>query len=558
MQYKKPTGPTPKQSQKIQEAVALHQSGQLDAAEIQYKQLLNLLPSHSTLLTNLGAIALQKGNLEDAVRIIGKSLKINPNQPIALNNQGNALKDLKRLDEALASYDRAIVLQPDYAVANYNRGITLQELKQLNEALASFDRAIVLKLDYAEAYSNRGNILKDLQRLDEALASYDRAIALKPDYADAYLNRGIILQELNQPEEALESYDCAIVLKPDYAEANCNRGATLQELNRLDEALASYDRAIALKPDYAIAYWNKSLLKILTGDYLEGWQLYEWRWKKEPLINSLRVYKQPLWLGTETLLNKTLLIYPEQGLGDYIQCIRYAVLVEQLGAKVILEVPLALMSLVSTLKGQFTLVESGKPLPDFDYHCPVMSLPLAFKTTVDTIPAQLPYLYADLDKKQQWQEKLGNKTVTRIGLVWSGSTIHKNDHNRSLLLQQLSSLLELPVEFHSLQKEVRAVDIDTLIAFHHIHQHQEELLDFSDTAALVDAMDIIISVDTSVAHLAGAMGKKVFILLPYAADYRWMLDRTDSPWYPTATLFRQPARDDWGSVVGEIKQLLIN
>jgi tetratricopeptide (TPR) repeat protein len=530
--------------------------------------------------------------VDEALASCDRAITIKPDYAEANSNRGITLKELKRLDEALASYDRAIILKPDYAEASYNRSITLQELKRLDEALVSYDRAIALKPDYAEAYSNRGNALKDLKRVDEALASYDRAIVLKPDYADAYSNRGLALQALKRLDEALASYDRAIVLKPDYAEAYSNRGNALKDLNRLDEALASYDRALVLKPDYAEVYsnrglalqdlkrldealasydraivlkpdladvyWNKSLLKILTGDYLEGWQLYEWRWKKEPLINSLRVYKKPLWLGTETLVNKTLLIYPEQGLGDYIQCIRYAVLVEQLGAKVILEVPLALMSLVSTLKGQFTLVESGKPLPDFDYHCPVMSLPLAFKTTVDTIPAQLPYLYATEDKKQHWQEKLGKQTVTRIGLVWSGSTGHKNDHNRSLLLQQLASLLELPVEFYSLQKEVRAVDIDTLIAFHHIHQHQDDLLDFSDTAALVDAMDIIISVDTSVAHLAGAMGKKVFILLPYAADYRWMLDRTDSPWYPTATLFRQPALDDWESVVVEIKQLLIN
>jgi tetratricopeptide (TPR) repeat protein len=365
------------------------------------------------------------------------------------------------------------------------------------------------------------------------------------------------LQDLKRLDDALASYDRAIAIKPDYAEAYSNRGVTLKDLKRLDDALASYDRAIELKPDYANAYWNKSLLKILNGDYLEGWQLYEWRWKTELLI-YLRGYKQPLWLDTQSLLNKTLLIYPEQGLGDYIQCIRYAVLVEQLGATVILEVPSELMSLVSTLKGQFTLVESGKPLPEFDYHCPVMSLPLAFKTTVDTIPADLPYLYTNEDKKQHWQEKLGNKTVTKIGLVWSGSTTHNNDHNRSLLLQQLSSLLELPVEFHSLQKEVRTVDIKTLTEFPSIHQHQDDLQDFSDTAALVDAMDIIISVDTSVAHLAGAMGKKVFVLVPYAPDYRWMLDRPDSPWYPSATLFRQPALDDWESVIVEIKQLLLN
>ncbi len=412
--------PTSEQTKMIEDAVALHQSGQLDLAEIQYKKLLNYLPDNTLLLTNLGTIALQKGRLEDAVRIIGKSLQINSNQPNALNNRGNALKDLKRLDEALASYDRAIALNPDYA----------------------------------EAYS------------------------------------------------------------------------------------------------------NKSLLKILIGEYLEGWKLYEWRWKKEPQINSLRAYHQPLWLGDESIFHKTLLIYPEQGFGDYIQCIRYAALVEQLGAKVILEVPSRLLTLCSTLKGQPILIENGKPLPSIDYHCPVMSLPLALKTTVETVPAQIPYLYADDQRKKRWNEKLGNKTVTRIGLVWSGSTTHKNDHNRSLLLNQLTSLLELPFEFHSLQKEIREIDVKTLTDFSKIHQHQDDQRDFSDAAALIDEMDLVISVDTAVAHLSGAMGKKTFILLPYSPDYRWMLDRADSPWYPTETLFRQPSVGDWDSVISEIRQLL--
>ena len=416
----KSIGPTSEQTKMIEDAVALHQSGQLDLAEIQYKKLLNYLPDNTLLLTNLGTIARQKGRLEDAVRIIGKSLQINSNQPNALNNRGNALKDLKRLDEALASYDRAI----------------------------------------------------------------------------------------------------------------------------------------ALNPDYAEAYWNKSLLKILIGEYLEGWKLYEWRWKKEPQINSLRAYHQPLWLGDESIFHKTLLIYPEQGFGDYIQCIRYAALVEQLGAKVILEVPSRLLTLCSTLKGQPILIENGKPLPSFDYRCPVMSLPLALKTTVETVPAQIPYLYADDQRKKRWNEKLGNKTVTRIGLVWSGSTTHKNDHNRSLLLNQLTSLLELPFEFHSLQKEIREIDVKTLTDFPKIHQHQDDQRDFSDAAALIDEIDLVISVDTAVAHLSGAMGKKTFILLPYSPDYRWMLDRADSPWYPTATLFRQPAMGDWDSVISEIRQLL--
>ena len=337
--------------------------------------------------------------------------------------------------------------------------------------------------DYADAYSNRGNALQDLNRPDEALASYERAIALKSDHAEAYS------KSWGYPARPQATGRSAGKLRP----CHCPQ-----------------------QPDYAEAYWNKSLLKILIGEYLEGWKLYEWRWKKEPLINSLRAYHQPLWLGDESIFHKTLLIYPEQGFGDYIQCIRYAALVEQLGAKVILEVPSRLLTLCSTLKGQPILIENGKPLPSFDYHCPVMSLPLALKTTVETIPAQIPYLYADDQRKKRWNEKLGNKTVTRIGLVWSGSTTHKSDHKRSLLLNQLTSLLVLPFEFHSLQKEIREIDVKTLTDFPKIHQHQDDQRDFSDAAALIDEMDLVISVDTAVAHLSGAMGKKTFILLPYS------------------------------------------
>ena len=257
MQHKKPTGPTPKQSKMIQEAVAMHQSGQLDAAETQYKQLLNFLPRNTDLLTNLGTIALQKGLLEDAIRIIGKSLQINPNQPYALNNRGNALKDLKRMDEALVSYDRALVLKPGYADAYFNRGNILHELKRLDEALTSYDLAIALKPDYIEAYLNRGNVFRDLNLLKEALESYGYAIGLRLDYANAYLNQGLVLRDLDRLEEALVSYDKAIVLDPDYADAYSNRGNVLQDLKRLDEALASYDHAIALNPIYVNAYSNR-------------------------------------------------------------------------------------------------------------------------------------------------------------------------------------------------------------------------------------------------------------------------------------------------------------
>ncbi len=274
MQHKKIKGPTPKQSKMIQDALALHQSGRLDAAEIQYRKLLGLLPNNTMLLGNLGMITLQKGRLDDGVKILGRSLQINPNQPFILNNRGNALNELNRLDEALASYDNAIVLKPDYAEAYSNRGLTLHHLNLLEEALVNYERAIALNSDYVYAYSNRGNALKDLNRLDEAIESYDHAIALKPDFSEAYYNRGNALKELNRLDKALVSYDHAVALKPDYADAYSNRGLALQDLNRLDEALASYDQAIALKPDYADAYSNRgNTLKELSrlDDALESY-----------------------------------------------------------------------------------------------------------------------------------------------------------------------------------------------------------------------------------------------------------------------------------------------
>ena len=584
-----PTNPSSDPDELFRRATSLHQSGKLTDAAALYKRLLNQFPKHHLLLAGLGTIALQQGNLEEAARLLGLSLDVEPNQPMTHSNRGVALQGIKRLDEAVASYDRAIALKPDYAEACFSRGtvlhelkqldaaladydraialkpdyagacfsrgIALQELKRLEEALASYDRTIALKPDYAEAYLNRGITLHDLRRLDEALANYDRAAALKPDYAEAYSNRGFVLQELKRSGEALASCDRAIALKPTLAEAYFNRGVPLQHLKRLDESLASYDRAIALKPDYAEAYWNKSLHKLLTGDFDEGWQLYEWRWKSLQK-QSARNFAQSLWSGEQPVAGKTLLIHAEQGLGDLIQFCRYIPMVEALGANIVLEVHASLVSLISTLKGNFTLAEKDKALPSFDLHCPIMSLPLAFKTTLASIPASVPYLHADPGKKEIWHQRITSNTKPKAGLVWSGSMEHKNDNNRSIPLDMLKPLLQLPIEFHALQKEIRPDDAAVLPYLTQIHLHQEELHDFSDTAALIQEMDVVISVDTSVTHLAGAMGKPVWILLPFMPDFRWMLDRIDSPWYPTATLFRQPVAGEWASVITEIAMRL--
>ena len=571
----------------VQKGAAYHHQGNFDQAEEVYKKILKIEQNNFDALQLLGSLLAQVEKYLEALKFLNKALKVKPNDARIQFNKGIVLKELKRFDEALESYDRAIQIEEGYADAYNNRGIVLKELKRLNEALESYDRAIKIESSYSQAYYNRGIILQELKRFDEALSHYNKAIAINPNYIDAFNNRGVVLKELKRFDQALDNYNQVIALKPDYAKAYYNQGKTFQELNRFNEALVSYnkaikikpdyveafnnlgnsfqeikkfdsalvnyDYAIALKPNYADAYFNKSLLLILLGEYKQGWQLYEWRWKQEFKINTIRLYKQPLWLGNESLTNKTLLIYIEQGFGDFIQFIRYIFLVQRLGAKVIIEVPLTLMNIIKTLKGKFNIIQSGELLPNFDYHCPVMSLPLAFKTTIKSIPAKLPYIYVDEKKKILWNKKLGKKEKTRVGLVWSGNPEHKNDSNRSILLKKFENIISLPFEFHCLQKEIQETDIQTIIDFSQIHQHQKEIADFSDTAALIDAMDIIISVDTSVAHLAGAMGKNVWVLLPYLPDFRWMLDRKDSPWYPSAKLYRQNMKNNWHDVLEELK-----
>jgi tetratricopeptide (TPR) repeat protein len=436
----------------------------------------------------------------------------------------------------------------------FNQGFILHQQGKFNEAQVIYEQILAIQPNHFDALQLLGAVFVQACQFEQAEDFLSRALELRTDYPDAYNNRGIALNALGRLDEALVSYDQAIAIKPHYAEAYNNRGVPLKALRRLDEALISFDQAIKLRPDYAEAFWNKSHLKIMLGEYEEGWSLHEWRWKAIQMRESFSAFSQPLWLGQEPIKDKIIFIHAEQGFGDTIQFCRYVEKIEALSPKkIILEVPKALLSLLSTLNSRCDRIEQGGSIPEFDLHCPIMSLPHAFKTALETIPASIPYLYAEVNKVKDWDKKLGLKTKARVGLVWSGSVNHVNDNNRSLLFEQLAPILELPLEFHCLQKEVRPIDIGPLTKFKQIHQHQEDLLDFSDTAALIQCLDLVITVDTSVAHLAGAMGKDVFILLPYAPDYRWMLDRIDSPWYPTARLYRQEKMFKWDGVLERVK-----
>ena len=478
-----------------------------------------------------------------AVAGFDQALAINPAHLNALIIRGNVLMEHKQWEEAKSSYEQAIALKPDYAEVYSNLGNALKYLKRFDAALGNYDRAIALKPDYAEAHSNRGDLLMECNRLEEALASYDQAIALKPDYADAWSNRGLALQKHNRLHEAVTSFDHAIALDPLHHDAFSNRGLALQALHQLKAAVASYDKVIELKPDFGDAYFNKSLALLLDGQFRQGWELYAWRWKCAEGLKP-RPFLQPLWVGADKLIGKTILLHGEQGLGDSIQFCRYAKLVKQGGATVLLEVPRQLTTLLAELEGVDAVLEQGKPLPAFDCHCPLLSLPLAFKTDLHTIPNAGPYLHSSASKRMQWKQRLGEKTKPRVGLVWRGSTVHKNDQNRSLPLAEWLPHLPGNFDYVSLQKEVRAEDLE-LLPTSSIRHFGEALQDFSDTAALCDLMDIVLSVDTSVAHLAAAMGKPTWILLPYAPDWRWLLERDDSPWYSSVRLYRQSEAGQW-------------
>jgi tetratricopeptide (TPR) repeat protein len=542
-----------------------------------------LLNRHEAAIASYDAAIALKSNLVDAYFNRGNALyhtkrheaalasydaaiALRPDYADAYCNRGLTLASLRRYEAALASHDQAIAIRPDFAVAHSNRGLVLKELQQLEAALASYDRAIAIKADFAEAHSNRSLVLKEFQQLDAALASCNQAIAIKPDFAEAYSNRGLVLKELRQLDAALASYDRAIAIKADFAEAYSNRGLVLQDFHHLDAALASYDQAIAINANFAVAYFNRAMALLMVGDFIGGWIDYEWRWKGEggPLIKDHRGFAQPCWLGNESICGKTILLHSEQGLGDTLQFCRYAKLVANLGARVILDVQRPLHQLLASVEGVAQVVVQGDALPAFDFYCPLMSLPLAFKTTLFTVPAQIPYLKSDAQKALHWKEKLGAKTKLRVGLVWSGGfrphqpELWSINDRRNIPLATLSSLKDPDIEFYSLQKGQPAEsELADLMAKNwdgpQLTDFTNMLHDFSDTAALIEQLDLVISVDTSVAHLAGALGKPVWILIRFDTCWRWLLDRTDSPWYPTVRLYRQESAGDWDGVVQRVR-----
>jgi tetratricopeptide (TPR) repeat protein len=535
----------------------LYDLARFDEALASYDRAISLRPHNAEAFCYRGAALLQLKRPAEALASYDSALAIQPGFVEALSDRGNALVELKRFDEALVSYDQALAIQPDHAQTLCNRAVALYELKEPDEALASCDRALGLGLDSADLHHNRGNSLLALKRFDEALASLERALALHPDHAGAHTNRAIALHELMRLEEALASHERAAALQPDSAIAHSNRGLALYHLQRFDEALASYERALALQPDLPHAHYHEGHYRLLTGDLPLGWEKLEWRWKLEPIKSNKRDFVQPHWSGSQNIAGKTVLLHTADGFGDTIQFARYAPLVAARGARVIVEVLKTQQELMRTLAGVTQVVARGEPLPDFDLHCTFLSLPRAFGTGLATIPAETPYLQAAAPAAERWNARLGPRNRPRIGIAWSGNPMHHDDRKRSIGLSPFLPLLAgVDATFVSLHRDVRPADAAVLEGRSDILHFGGELKDYADTAALITNLDLVVSVDTSVAHLAGALAKPVWILLPFLPDWRWLLDREDSPWYPTARLFRQDGTRAWEGVIPRLRAAL--
>ncbi len=499
----------------LRRAVLAHEQGNLDKAQRLYTAVLERQPACFDALHGLGLIHYQYGRLDTALVLFQDALKTDLGRADGFSSLGLVFHGLRQFERALTSYDAGLHIAPDNLELRNRRGVALLELGRAQEALADFDRVLAAAAGHFEASANRGNALLKLNRIADALAAYDVALETAPDNVQLLTNRAVALRRLDRPHEAL----------------------------------SSARQALSHDPDFAQAQFTEAIARLSLGDFA-AWQGYETRWKVGLLATQRRNFPAPLWLGREPLDGRTILLHAEQGSGDTLQLVRYASLVARRGAKVILEVQRELVRLLSDLSGADEVIARGENLPPFDLHCPLFSLPLAFATDESTIPADIPYISAPANDTWQWSAS--QKPL--IGLAWSGGRVHDNDANRSLRFEALLPLLDVPdVSFVSLQHDVRERDVALLNAHPGVFQFDQKFRDFTDTAAAIAPLDAVIAVDTAVAHLAGAMGKPLFLLLPFAADFRWLRERQDTPWYPTAQLYRQPSFGDWQSVIEKLR-----
>jgi tetratricopeptide (TPR) repeat protein len=509
-------------------------------------------------LTTLGTVLLQLERGEEALAAFDHAVRLQPDDAELWSNRGLCLSQLKRTADAIASFQHALKLDPRHREAATEAARLLHQASRFAEALPHFNLCDELQPDTFQTLHLRADTLQKLGRLEEALADRRRAHLRDPANADACIGLANALVSLGRYEEALPWFDRALALREDVAHGLRSKAIALEQLGRFDDAIATYRRAKVVDPNEAEAEWNLALLRLRAGDFEAGWAGREWARRRIPaLVAGYAKFSQPFWHGVEPVDGKTILVWPDEGLGDTIQFARYVPMLAARGARVILMVQDALYPLLSGLAGIPQCLPKSAALPAFDFHCPITSLPWAFETRLESIPAEKSYLPSPAaDRVAAWEQRLGSHDRLRVGLVWSGNRQHSNDRNRSIPLRMLAPILDLDATFVSLQMEVRAEDRPSLRERGDIVDPTAYLTDFAETAALVSCLDLVITVDTSVAHLSGALGRPTWILLPCVADYRWLRDREDSPWYPTARLFRQDASRDYAAIVDRLRREL--
>lgn len=515
-----------------------------------FREVVRLRPDDADAANNLGNALREENQLDDAVEQLRNALRLRPHNAAALHNLGLALHDQGKLEESIEQFAQAVRLRPDFANAHSDLGMVLAKLKRWDEAAAHFQQVIRLRPDQPDGLIQLGAVLRELGQLDESAERLRQAARMKPDDAALHSSLGLTLQMLGKLAESEERLRIAVKLDPKHADARNNLAITLAQLCRFPEAINQYDEAIRLQPEQAIFRRNRALAWLTLGDFEKGWPEYEQRWKCPGFTE--RDYPQPRWHG-EPLSGKTILLYAEQGLGDTLQFIRYARFVKRPGATVIAEVQPALARLLAKIEGVDRIVPQGEALPRFDVHCPLLSLPGVFQTIVETIPSKTPYLFADPERAEFWRRELEPLSGFKVGICWQGNPKQGSDRLRSIPLIHFAALARLQgIQLFSLQKEPAADQLRELgEAFPIIDLAKRLDLSggaFLDTAAVMTHLDLVITCDTAIAHLAGALGLPVWMALCAAADWRWLEHREDSPWYPTMRLFRQSKLGRWDDV----------
>ncbi|HVT87537.1 MAG TPA: tetratricopeptide repeat protein [Tepidisphaeraceae bacterium] len=531
--------------QAIELAVNHHQAGRLHEAEIIYRQILAQEPTHPDALHLLGVLAMQVGQHEPAMGLIRQAIAINGSVADYHCNLGYALAAVGQTRAAIESYRRALAIRPNFAQASNNLGNALRGAGELDESIAVLRQSLKVQSDNPEALNSLGCSLRASGRTDESIAAFEKALSLRPQYAEAHNNLGNALREKDQPEPAIEHFRQALAIRPEFSEVLNNLAGALEEQGKFEPAIETYRQAARVNPELVTAHVNLGIALLRQGNFGEGWREYAWRWHKPGR-------EQPIWDG-QPLDGKRLLIYAEQGLGDSIQFIRYMPLAAERGARIILQIPKELNRLLKDIPNVANVILDTETVPEVDFHCPLLNLPLVMGTSMDTIPANVPYVKAEDELSSRWRERLQPfKNSFKVGLTWQGRKEYTNDRRRSLSPGVLEPLFKLAgLTFFSLQKGAQRQP-QGLVQQLSMIDWSDEFHDLADTAALVNHLDLVISVDTAMAHLAGAMGKRVWTLLPFVPDWRWLLDRSDSPWYPTMRLFRQPRVGDWPAVIERV------